>query len=93
MNIFTEVLVACVILSCVALGLYLQYKEDNLSEFDSLPVLDYSYSTGVVDARVLVDDYFSKTYSPCHKEAFTFYLLCLLSRHKTSKLYRLYCSK
>lgn len=31
MNIFTEVLVACVILSCVALGLYLQYKEDNLS--------------------------------------------------------------
>lgn len=39
MNIFTEVLVACVILSCVALGLYLQYKEDNLSEFDSLTIL------------------------------------------------------
>lgn len=39
MNILTEVLVACFILSCIALGLYLQYKEDNRSEFDSLPVL------------------------------------------------------
>lgn len=93
MNIFTEVLVACFILSCIALGLYLQYKEDNRSEFDTLPVLDYSYSTGVVDAKAFVDDYFTKTYSPCDKEAFTFYLLCLLSRHKTSKLYRLYFYK
>lgn len=93
MNIFIEVLVACIILSCVALGLYIQYKGDSRSGFDSLPNLDYPYSTGVVDARVLVDDYFSKTYSPCDKEAFTFYLLCLLSRHKTSKLYRLYFYK
>lgn len=93
MNIFIEVLVACVIASCVALGLYMQYREDSRSEFDSLPMFDYSYSTGVVDARVLVDDYFSKSYSPCDKEAFTFYLLCLLSRHKTSKLYRLYFYK
>ena len=61
MNIFIEVLVACIILSCVALGLYIQYKGDSRSGFDSLPNLDYSYSTGVVDARVLVDDYFSKT--------------------------------
>lgn len=82
MNIFTEVLVACVILSCVTLGIYMQYKEDNRSEFDSLPVLDYSYSTGVVEAKAFVDDYFTKTYSLCDKEAFTFYLLCLLSRHK-----------
>lgn len=93
MNIFIEVLVACVILSCVTLGLYMQYKEDERSEFEKLPAFDYSYSTGVVDAKVLVDDYFSKTYSPCDKEAFTFYLLCLLSRHKTSKLYRLYFYK
>ena len=82
MNIFIEVLVACVILSCVTLGLYMQYKEDSRSEFEKLPAFDYSYSTGVVDAKVLVDDYFFKTYSPCDKEAFTFYLLCLLSRHK-----------
>ena len=46
MNIFTEVLVACVILSCVTLGIYMQYKEDNRSEFDSLPVLDYSILQG-----------------------------------------------
>lgn len=46
MNIFIEVLVACVILSCVTLGLYMQYKEDERSEFEKLPAFDYSYSKG-----------------------------------------------
>lgn len=48
MNIFIEVLVACVILFCVTLGLFIQYKEDSKSEFEKLPAFDYSYSTGVV---------------------------------------------
>lgn len=40
MNIFIEVLVACVILFCVTLGLFIQYKEDSKSEFEKLPAFD-----------------------------------------------------
>lgn len=49
MNIFIEVLVACVILFCVTLGLFIQYKEDSKSEFEKLPAFDYSYSTDCLD--------------------------------------------
>ena len=87
MNIFTEVLVACVILSCVTLGICMQYKEDNRSEFDSLPVLDYSYSTGVVEAKAFVDDYFTRRlllfiyYVYCQGIKLQNYIVCIFTRY------------
>ena len=85
--------IICGIVIIVFVISYFSIDKTEHSGFDELPFLDFSYSTSVADACGLVDAYFAKNYSPNDREAFTFYLLCLLSRHKLSKLYRLYFYK